>query len=114
MRKLYALLAGFVISLVSISNANAGTVTPDVANFTFTIDAPSNNVFFTNTSTIGSEPGIRRAFWSFGDGVVQMTGPLQNTQHHYQMAGTYTVCLKIYRYRPNMGIQYYLHRFVKQ
>ena len=103
MRKLYALLAGFVISLVSISTANAREVTPDVANFTFTIDAPNNNVFFTNTSTIGSEPGYRRAFWVFGDGTGQMTGPLENTQHHYQVAGTYNVCLKIYRFRTNIG-----------
>ena len=103
MRKLYALLAGFVISLVSINSANAKNATPDVANFTFTIDAPNNNVFFTNTSIIGSEPGIRRAFWNFGDGTGQMTGPLDNTQHHYQVAGVYNVCLKIYRYRSNIG-----------
>jgi PKD repeat protein len=103
MRKLYALLAGFVISLVSIHNANAKNVSPDVANFTFTINAPNNNVFFTNTSVIGSEPGLRKAFWNFGDGNIRMTGPLENTQHHYQLAGTYTVCLKIYRYRPNMN-----------
>ena len=100
MRKLYALLAGFLVCLASI---NAKTVTPDVANFTFTIDAPNNNVFFTNTSTIGSEPGPRKAFWNFGDGIIQMTGALSNTQHHYQVAGTYNVCLKIYRYRPNHG-----------
>ncbi len=103
MRKLYALLTGFVFSLVSISSANARNVTPDVANFTFTVNAPNNNVFFTNTSTIGSEPGPRKAFWNFGDGVIQMTGALDNTQHHYQVAGTYNVCLKIYRYRPNIG-----------
>jgi PKD repeat protein len=103
MRKLYALLAGLILSLASITNADAKNVSPDVANFTFTIDAPNNNVFFTNTSIIGSEPGARRAYWSFGDGAVQMTGPLENTQHHYQIAGTYNVCLKIYRYRPNLG-----------
>jgi PKD repeat protein len=103
MRKLYALLAGFVISLACINSANARNVTPDVANFTFTIDAPNNNVFFVNTSTIGSEPGPRKAFWNFGDGNIQMTGALDNTQHHYQVAGTYNVCLKIYRYRSNTG-----------
>ena len=103
MRKLYALLAGFVISLASIHNANAKDVFPDVANFTITIDAPNNNVLFTNTSIIGSEPGLRKAYWNFGDGNIQMTGPLDNTQHHYQVAGTYTVCLKIYRYRPNLN-----------
>jgi PKD repeat protein len=103
MRKLYALLAGFILSLASNTNADAKNVSPDVANFTFTVVTPNNNVLFTNTSTIGSEPGIRRAYWHFGDGSIQMTGPLENTRHHYQVAGTYTVCLKIYRYRPNMA-----------
>ena len=103
MRKLYALLAGLLISLASIYNANANDVSPDVANFTVTINAPNNNVFFTNTSVIGSEPGLRKTWWNFGDGNIQMTGPLENAQHHYQVAGTYTVCLKIYRYRPNMN-----------
>ena len=103
MRKFYALLAGFILSLAGFNSANARNVTPDVANFTFTIDVPNNNVFFTNTSSIGSEPGIRRAFWNFGDGIIQMTGPLDNSQHHYQVAGTYNVCLRIYRYRPNIG-----------
>jgi PKD repeat protein len=103
MRKLYALLAGLIFSLASISTANAKDVTPDVANFTFTVVAPNNNVLFTNTSTIGTEPGYRRAFWSFGDGTGQITGPLDNTQHQYQVAGTYNVCLKIYKYRTNIG-----------
>jgi PKD repeat protein len=103
MRKLYALLAGFILSLASNTNADAKNVSPDVANFTFTVVTPDNNVLFTNTSTIGSEPGIRRAYWHFGDGSIQMTGPLENTRHHYQVAGTYTVCLKIYRFRPNMA-----------
>ncbi len=102
MRKLYALLTGCLFTLFA-NTINANPVSPDVANFTVTIDAPNNNVSFTNTSTIGSEPGIRRAFWSFGDGTGHMTGPLENTQHHYQVAGTYNVCLKIYRYRPNLG-----------
>ncbi len=103
MKKFYAFLAGFIFCLAGSLSTNARTVTPDVANFTFTIDHPNNNVFFTNTSTIGSEPGIRRAFWNFGDGIIQMTGPLENAQHHYQVAGTYNVCLRIYRYRPNIG-----------
>jgi PKD repeat protein len=103
MRKIYALLAGIIITLASIHSANARTVTPDVANFNITIDAPNNNVFFTNTSIIGSEPGYRRAYWNFGDGITQITGPLDNTQHHYQVAGTFNVCLRIYRYYTNTG-----------
>ena len=99
MRKLYSMFAGLFIILLS-NPSNATPVTPDVANFTFAI-AAGNNVEFTNTSTLGNEPGIRRAFWSFGDGSGQWTAPLANTQHLYQPIGTYTVCLKIFRYFPN-------------
>ena len=102
MRKLYALLTGMFFILVSnqslaLPNSQG---TNDAANFTFAIDA-SNTVAFTNTSFIGSEPGTRKAFWSFGDGSGQWTLPLANTLHHYNSAGTFTVCLKIFRYRPN-------------
>jgi PKD repeat protein len=57
-----------------------------------------NNVSFTNTSTIGNVPGERRAWWYFGDGSSQSSPALGNMQHHYNVAGTYTVCLKIFRY----------------
>lgn len=60
MRKIYALLAGFILILAGYNSANARNVSPDVANFTFTIDVPNNNVFFTNTSSIGSERGRQR------------------------------------------------------
>jgi|CXWL01.1.fsa_nt_gi PKD repeat protein len=101
MRKLYALLAVLFISLAG-SHISAQTITPDVANFSFVVDAANNNVAFTNTSIIGAAPGTRRAFWSFGDGSGQWTPPLANTQHHYQSPGAYTVCLKIFRYGPNL------------
>lgn len=100
MRKLYALLTGLLFALTAI---NAKTPSPDVANFTFTINHPNKDVTFVNTSVIGSEPGLRKAFWSFGDGTGLVTPPQQGTQHHYQLPGTYTVCLNIYRYRPNMN-----------
>lgn len=102
MRKLYALLAGFVLTLLATISF-ASPVTPDAANFTFTINHETRNVVFTNTSTLGSEPGLRRAFWSFGDGGTTWTPPLQGTEHQYQHPGTYTVCLKIFRYRPNQN-----------
>ena len=100
MRKLYSMLAGLFIILLS-NPINATPVTPDVANFTFVINAPGNNVVFTNTSSLGNEPGFRRAYWSFGDGTGTVTPPLQGTQHHYLEAGTRTVCLKIFRYYTN-------------
>ncbi len=102
MRKLYALLTWLFISLVSTS-VNAQIQTADQANFTFSVNATTNNVVFTNTSVIGAAPGTRKAFWSFGDGTSQWTPPLQGTEHHYQIAGSYEVCLKIYRYGSNLN-----------
>jgi hypothetical protein len=103
MRKLYAFLAGMFFILAGMHTAAQPNPLPtaDVANFTFTVDADNNNVAFTNTSVLGSAQGIRRAYWSFGDGTGQWTPPLAGTQHHYNSAGTFTVCLKIYRYLSN-------------
>ncbi len=98
MRKLYAWLAGLLFALTT---TNARTVSPDVAHFTFSVDHSINLVTFVNTSVLGSEPGIRRAHWSFGDGSGQWTAPQEGTVHTYASPGIYTVCLKIYRYRPN-------------
>lgn len=100
MRKLYALLTGLLLSLTAIYSR---PVTPDIANFTFLVDHPNNHVAFTNTSVLGSEPGNRVAYWTFGDGTSAVTGALQNTDHQYAGPGTYNVCLKIYRYRPVLG-----------
>ena len=102
MRKLYFLLAALILSLAG-SNTFAQTNTADVANFTFVVNAPNNDVVFTNTSTLSTSDGYRRAFWSFGDGSGVTTPPLEGTQHHYQSAGSYTVCLKIFRYQPNLN-----------
>src|SRR5258706_6598903 len=101
MRKLYALLAWLFISLAG-TQINARQTIADLADFTFTVDATSNTVIFTNTSIIGDVAGNRHSFWSFGDGSGQWTGTLDGTQHHYQLTGTYTVCLKIYRYGSNI------------
>jgi PKD repeat protein len=100
MRKLYALLAGIAFALLATTTF-ARPVSPDVANFSFTVNHATKNVAFANNSTLGSEPGVRRAYWSFGDGTGAWTQPLQGIQHQYQHPGTYTVCLKIFRYRPN-------------
>lgn len=103
MRKLYALLTGIffiLVSNLSLAQPNPNQIA-DVANFSFTVDADNNNVTFTNTSVIGSALGGRRAHWSFGDGTGQWTSPLGNTQHHYNSAGTFTICLKIFRYVSN-------------
>jgi PKD repeat protein len=101
MRKFCVLLAGVALALSSLP-AHAKSSSPDLANFTFVIN-PANTVVFTNTSTIGSEPGPRTFHWSFGDGSQQwMNGPDPVT-HQYQGPGNYTVCLYIYRVRPNLN-----------
>lgn len=52
----------------------------------------------------GWQPGVRRAYWNFGDGTGTLTAPLQGTQHQASHpVRTYTVCLKIFRYRPNLN-----------
>src|SRR5687767_11470276 len=95
-KQLYALLAALFIITAS-KNIQAQTTTPDVANFTVTVHS-GNNVSFTNTSVIGNVPGTRYARWFFGDGTSQASPALGHMQHHYNAAGTYNVCLKIYRY----------------
>lgn len=94
MRKFYTMLAFVFIAIL----AKAQSV-PNV-NFTFAPDPLTNNVVFTNTSsTLGD--GVKKAYWYFGDGTSQMTGALDGATHHYSVAGTYQVCLKIYRYPTN-------------
>jgi PKD repeat protein len=89
MRKICLLLT---IALGLLTKAKS----QDTANFNFTI-GPNFNVEFTNTSHLHGE-GPRKAYWSFGDGSTQMTPPLANTSHHYGNAGTYTTCLRIFKY----------------
>lgn len=104
MRKLYALIAGLFLALAG-TNISAQPNGPDLANFTFNIH-PGNNVSFTNTSVLaaGTIVGERRAWWYFGDGTSQSGPALGNMQHHYNATGTYTVCLKIYRYHNNDSV----------
>jgi len=97
MRKFYSLLP-----LLLLQFTIAFAKSPDAANFTFTTNSPGLDAAFTNTSLLGNEPGIRKAFWNFGDGTNQITDALANTQHHYAAPGSYSVCLKIYRYRSNI------------
>lgn len=90
MRQLYLLLTTLTGLSVLTSKAQ------DVANFTFAIGT-NNTVSFTNTSVL-SGSGDRKAYWYFGDGTQQGTTALANTEHYYNSSGTYTVCLKIYKY----------------
>jgi PKD repeat protein len=99
MRKLYALLAGIGFTLAAIPT-HAQTPSNAVANFTFTINA-SGNVAFTNTSVVDTTTGHWKALWTFGDGSSQLTTILGNTQHQYQAAGSYSVCLKLLLYVSN-------------
>jgi PKD repeat protein len=94
MRKFYLALSAILGSLL----LKAQTI--DNVNFTFASDPLTNNVTFTNTTVLQSDAS-RKAFWSFDDGSTQLTTPLANTSHHYTTTGTYTVCLKVYKYFPN-------------
>lgn len=102
MKKIYTLLVCLLLSQFFVS-INAQTGSQDVASFTTSIDTINNNVTFYNNSTFGNEPGTRHALWNFGDGTSASTGGQDNIQHHYQVAGTYNVCLSIYRIRPNLN-----------
>jgi len=93
MRKIYTLLAPLFTGLF----LHAQTSTPNV-NFTFAVNG--NTVTFTNTSTNLGE-GVKRAFWTFGDGGHATTGAYDGVAHQYSLAGTYQACLKIYKYTTN-------------
>lgn len=92
MRKIY-LLSSLALFLFCRANSQ------DTANFTYTIGI-SNQVSFTNTSHLHGD-AYRKAVWSFGDGVRQTTTALANTFYQYNSAGTYNVCLHIYKYATN-------------
>lgn len=74
------------------------TYSQDTANFSIHINA-NNIVEFINASHL-HEDAYRKAIWSFGDGTWLSTAPLSNTSHTYKN-GTYTACLKIYKYQTN-------------
>src|SRR5436190_1341229 len=111
MRKLYVLLAVLSSALMS-SQSHARTFSPDVANFTFTIEPATNNVTFTNTSTTLGKYFVAqpqhsqnkkpvRICWTFGDNddtciqySTTYTGAY-GVYHLYGQPGAYNVCVKI-------------------
>ncbi|HET7898082.1 MAG TPA: PKD domain-containing protein [Flavisolibacter sp.] len=94
MRKLYFLFAAFLTA-----HLLQAQTTPTVS-FSFTVVPNTTTVNFSNTSKNLGE-GLKKAYWSFGDGVTVGTGALDGTAHHYATGGRYEVCLKIYRYPTN-------------
>ncbi|MGZ4017705.1 MAG: PKD domain-containing protein, partial [Flavisolibacter sp.] len=68
----------------------------DTASFNYTFGL-NNQVIFTNSSHLHGDAS-RKAVWLFGDGAKQVTAPLANTYHIYAVGGSYTACLKIYKY----------------
>jgi PKD repeat protein len=89
MRKFYFLL--LLLSGIGLLSVSA----QDAANFTIVIGT-NNSVHFNNTSTTTGD-AIRKGVWTFGDGQSATTGAKEGTEHLYATAGTYTVCLKIYK-----------------
>ncbi|MGZ3881347.1 MAG: hypothetical protein ACXVBF_08420, partial [Flavisolibacter sp.] len=70
MRTIY-LLTGFFALLLNKA------IGQDTASFNYTFGL-NNQVIFTNTSHLHGD-AIRKAVWTFGDGVKQETAPLANT-----------------------------------
>ncbi len=91
MRKIYSLLALLCFTLL-LQAQNTNTV-----NFTFSTDPLTTSVAFTNTSVFATND-VKKAYWDFGDGSSAQTGPTAGVTHHYTLAGTYQVCLKVYKY----------------
>lgn len=91
MQKIYALLAGLCFGF--LPNAQ----TANTVNFTFVADPITNNVVFTNTSVFQNNDA-KKAFWDFGDSTGVQTAPSAGITHHYLHAGTFQVCLRVYRY----------------
>lgn len=91
MQKIYALLPCLCFGLLLKAQ------TTNTVNFTFVADPATNKVVFTNTSVF-QNTDVKKAFWYFGDSTVAQTGPTAGTTHYYPRAGTYPVCLRVYRY----------------
>src|SRR5881394_3880904 len=90
MRKLYALLAWFVLILASLQT-KAQNETAD-----FNVAISGNNVHFTNTSnTNANDTSFRRYYWQFGDGTGLLAHYNDDPHHTYLQPGTYQVCLKL-------------------
>ncbi len=62
-----------------------------VAGFTFNDVCLGDTMHFTNTSSVDNSTSITKYLWIFGDG--STTSSLQNPNHYYSSAGTYTVTL---------------------
>jgi len=95
MRKLYSLLAVFIVA----ANFFQASAQNETANFTFAING--NTVHFTNTSnTLPGDTAMRRCLWVFGDGSSLLTFYSTNPTHTYTVYGTYSACLKLYKRIP--------------
>ncbi len=98
---LYASAGNYIVTLiVNNSLGCADTITKTVkvyfnpsAGFTSNNVCLGDTVYFTNTSTIDTSTSITGNLWVFGDS--SPTSNLQNPNHTYFNAGTYTVTLVI-------------------
>ncbi len=94
MRKIYLLLITALSVLTSNSHAQ------DSVNFIPHVFQSQLRAEFDNISILNG-PGNRKALWTFGDGTSKWTEPLADVEHLYPAAGTYLVCLKMYKYNSN-------------
>jgi len=89
----------FVVTLIINTNFGcADTITKSVqvyfnpvASFTSNDVCLRDTMYFTNTSSIDNSTAITSYLWSFGD--LNPTSSLQNPNHYYSAAGTYSVIL---------------------
>jgi PKD repeat protein len=79
-----------IIKIFTIFNAT-GTCQ---AQFRDSMIQPNKFIFLSGGSTAAAGDSIVHRVWSYGDGTGN-SGNYVNTDHIYQVSGTYTVCLKI-------------------
>lgn len=92
MRKIVFLFAGLLSGLLTLAQP------ANQVNFTFVVNASNNSVYFSDSSVLQPDTLPKKAYWNFGDGTMAIISPSSNISHVYTTAGTYTVCLKIYKY----------------
>lgn len=89
----------YVVTLIITTNFGcADTITKSVqvyynpvASFTANDVCLKDTVYFTNTSSVDNSTAIGSYLWKFGD--LSPTSSLQNPNHYYSAAGTYSVIL---------------------
>ncbi len=97
--RVYANAGNYTVTLIVNNSFGCGdTVTKPVqvyynpvAGFTYSNVCYGDTMYFANISSVDNSTSIASYLWVFGDG--SATNSLQNPNHYYAVAGTYTVTL---------------------